>query len=86
MSKNLVISVEPNVVHIRHVTFKKVSFVNAPLHYVVSSTVVQKRPHIFIHYLVGGVSVLLHRLLVERSIAVSACLLDPHSRPMKVDL
>ena len=36
--------------------------------------------------LVGGVSVLLHRLLVERSIAVSACLLDPHSRPMKVDL
>ena len=50
MSKNLVISVEPNVVHIRHVTLKKVSFVNAPLHYVVSSTVVQKRPPIFIHY------------------------------------
>ena len=49
MSKNLEISVEPNVVHIRHATIKKMSFVNAPLYYVVSSTVVQKRPPIFIH-------------------------------------
>ena len=30
--------------------YKKMSFVNAPLYYVVSSTVVQKRPPIFIHY------------------------------------
>ena len=49
------ISVEPKVVHIRHVTLKKVSFVNAPLYYVVSSTVVQKRPPIFIHYYLSGV-------------------------------
>ena len=35
MSKNLELSVEPNVVHIRHATLKKASFVNAPLYYVV---------------------------------------------------
>lgn len=34
--------------------------------------------------LVGSVAVLLHRLLVERSVHVSACLLDPHTRPTKV--
>ena len=35
MSKNLELSVEPNVVHMRHATLKKASFVNAPLYYVV---------------------------------------------------
>ena len=62
MSKNLEISVEPNVVHIRHATIKKMSFVNAPLYYVVSSTVVQKRPPIFIHYKHRGVN---NRLIVR---------------------